>query len=57
MASYEVLGTKYIVSGSQKKWFVYESPVKVGDKPVAGPFVRMTLATIEARKMHNERYR
>ena len=54
MASYEVLGTRYIVSGSQKKWFVYESPVKVGDRPVAGPFVRMTLATIEARKMHNE---
>ena len=54
MASYDVLGTRYIVSGSQKRWFVYEKPVEVGSKPVAGPFVRMTLAVKEAREMENE---
>lgn len=44
MASYEVIGTDYVVSGMANRWFVYKKPIRVGNTSKAGPFKTRKLA-------------
>lgn len=50
MAAYEVLGTKYFVSGSGRKWHVFELAHcrTSGTEAVAGPFKTKASAVIWA---------